>query len=135
MWRLAYRNFGAHEAMVVNHSVNTTVLVNNISTSVVGLRWYELRNAVGNTFNSATPVIYKQGTFAPDAVNRWMGSIGMDKMGNIAIGYSAADKSLFPSIRLTGRAPGDSSGSLSSAESQVVTGGGSQVLTGYNVSR
>lgn len=135
MWRLAYRNFGDHEAMVVNHSVNTTVLVNNISTSVVGLRWYELRNAAGNTFNSATPVIYQQGTFAPDAVNRWMGSIGMDKMGNIAIGYSAAGKSLFPSIRLTGRAPGDSSGSLSSAESEVVTGGGSQVLTGYNVSR
>src|SRR6185295_17530249 len=35
MYRAAYRNFGDHEALVVNHSVTVG--------SSVGLRWYELR--------------------------------------------------------------------------------------------
>ena len=39
MYRLAYRNFGDHESVVVNHSVTA-------GTSV-GIRWYELRNPNG----------------------------------------------------------------------------------------
>ena len=35
MYRLAYRNFGDHESLVVNHSVT--------AGSSVGVRWYELR--------------------------------------------------------------------------------------------
>src|SRR4029077_13301324 len=35
MYRLAYRNFGDHQALVVNHSVTA-------GTSA-GIRWYELR--------------------------------------------------------------------------------------------
>src|SRR5881392_2306734 len=64
MYRLAYRNFGDHESIVVNHSVT--------AGSSVGIRWYELRNPNGN------PTIYQQGTYAPDAAYRWMGSIAMD---------------------------------------------------------
>jgi len=41
MYRLAYRNFGDHESLVVNHSVT--------AGSSVGVRWYELRSP------SATP--------------------------------------------------------------------------------
>jgi hypothetical protein len=29
--------------------------------------------------------VFQQGTFAPDSDNRWMGSIAMDKVGNIAV--------------------------------------------------
>ncbi len=36
MYRLAYRNFGNHEALVVNHSVT--------AGSSVGVRWYEIRS-------------------------------------------------------------------------------------------
>jgi len=36
MYRLAYRNFGDHDALVVNHSV--------AAGSSVGVRWYELRS-------------------------------------------------------------------------------------------
>jgi hypothetical protein len=36
MYRLAYRNFGDHEALVVNHSVT--------AGSSVGVRWYEIRS-------------------------------------------------------------------------------------------
>jgi hypothetical protein len=39
MYRLAYRNFGDYESLVVNHSVTA-----DSTTGVSGIRWYELRN-------------------------------------------------------------------------------------------
>lgn len=112
MHRLAYRNFGDHESLVLNHSISTG--------SSVGVRWYELRNP------SAAPTVYQQGTYAPDLTYRWMGSIGMDQSGNIAVGYSASSASLNPSIRFAVRTPGDALGTLQ-AENTVIAGGGSQL--------
>ena len=43
MTRLAYRNFGDHESLVVNHSVATGAF----NLGPVGVRWYELRNPAG----------------------------------------------------------------------------------------
>jgi hypothetical protein len=111
MYRLAYRNFGDHESLVVNHSVTA-------GTSV-GVRWYELRNLSG------TPAVYQQGTYAPDSSYRWMGSIAMDKAGDIALGYSKSSSSMFPSIAYTGRVPTDALGTME-AENTITTGGGSQ---------
>jgi hypothetical protein len=86
MNRLAYRKFDDHESLVVNHSVS--------STAIAGVRWYEIRDPNG----AAT--VYQQGTFSPDATCRWMGSIAMNKAGNIALGYSASGSNLHPSIRV-----------------------------------
>ena len=52
--------------------------------------------------------IYQQGTYAPDANFRWMGSIAMDGDGNIALGYSASRaRRLTRRSRITGRLAGD----------------------------
>src|SRR5260370_42160753 len=80
MYRLSYRNFGDHESLLVNHSVT--------AGSSVGVRWYELRNPNG------TPTVYQQGTYAPDSSYRWMGSLAMDRTGNIAVGYSVSSSSI-----------------------------------------
>ena len=69
--------------------------------------------------------IFQQGTYAPDAVYRWMGSIAMDQAGNIGLGYSASSSGIHPAIRYTGRVPSDPAGTME-AEVNVVTGGGSQ---------
>jgi hypothetical protein len=111
MYRLAYRNFGDHEALVVNHSIT--------SGSSVGIRWYEIRSP-GNS-----PTIFQQGTFAPDASFRWMGSAAMDSAGNIAVGYSVSSSSINPAIRFTGRAPTDPLGTLGT-EINIKSGAGSQ---------
>ncbi len=115
MYRLAYRNFGGHEALVVNHSVT--------AGSSVGVRWYELRD-LGN----AAPTVYQQGTYAPDASYRWMGSAAMDNSGNLAVGYSVSSSSIYPGIRFAGRAPGDPLGTLSS-EITIKDGTGAQLRT------
>ena len=114
MYRLAYRNFGNHQALVVNQSVSV-----NGTTSV---RWYELRMAPG----SSSPTLYQDGTLdASDGISRWMGSIAMDASGDIALGYSASSSSVYPSVRLTGRVPGDASGTMET-ETILKAGTGSQ---------
>src|SRR5205807_985450 len=63
---------------------------------------------------------------APDAANRWMGSIAMDRDGNIAAGYSVSSSSVFPSIRYAGRLATDPPGQLSQGEATLFAGSGSQ---------
>jgi Putative Ig domain len=121
MYRLAYRRFAdGHEALVVNHSVTA-------GTST-GIRWYELRNPLASTMAAGTPVVFQQGTYAPDSSYRWMGSIAMDHVGDIAVGYSVSSSSLNPSIRYTGRMPTDPINTLES-ETSVKAGSGSQLQT------
>ncbi|HLG60559.1 MAG TPA: hypothetical protein VKY19_01420 [Ktedonosporobacter sp.] len=117
MYRLAWRKFSdGHESLVVNHSVTVSGSKRN---SVTGVRWYEIRNPNG------TPSVFQQGTFSPDANSRWMGSIAMDKFGDIAMGYSESSGSLFPSIAFTGRVPSDPLGTME-AENLAFKGSGSQ---------
>lgn len=120
MYRLQYRNFGGHESLVLNHTVD----VNN--TNRAGIRWYELRkpNSPGSSWG-----IFQQGTFSPDTTHRWMGSIAMDGMGNIGLGYSASSGTTFPSIRYAGRLAGDPLGQMSQGEGTFVNGTGSQTHT------
>jgi len=118
MYRLSYRNFvGDHEALVINHSVT--------SGTGTGIRWYELRNAAGQTLGSAAPVLFQQGTFAPTNDFRWMGSAAMDKTGGIAIGYNLSSGTIVPSIRYAYRGPTDPAGTLGN-ETVINAGVGSQ---------
>jgi hypothetical protein len=113
MYRLAYRNFGTHQALVVNHSVAVGPRA--------GMRWYEVRDPAG------TSMIHQQGTYAPTASSRWMGSIAMDKQGNIAAGYTISGSSVHPSIRLAGRSANDPLNKLAGEKSVAdATGKGSQ---------
>jgi hypothetical protein len=120
MYRLSYRNLGTREALVINHSVT--------SGTGVGVRWYELANATGQTLASAAPVLRQQGTFAPTNDFRWMGSAAIDKTGGIAIGYNISSSSIVPSIRYAYRGPLDPLGTLGN-ETTIQNGGGIQTAT------
>jgi hypothetical protein len=117
MYRLAYRNFGNHEALVVNHSVDVS--------GHAGVRWYEVRSP------NASPTVFQQGTFSPDANYRWMGSIAMDRAGNMMMGYSTSSGTVRPSVRYTGRLASDALGTMQ-AETEMFAGTGSQLA---NLSR
>ncbi len=115
MYRLAYRNFGDHEALVVTHSITA-------GTSV-GERWYELRPSAGAL------TVFQQGTYAPDATYRWMGSIAQDSAGDMALGYSISSSSLHPGIAYTGRLATDAAGQMPQGEATLFAGPGSQTPT------
>lgn len=119
--RAAYRNFGTHESLVTNQSVEA-------ATGIAGNRWWELRDL------STTPILFQEGTFAPgvtDGIHRWMGSIAMDSAGNMALGYSASDAtSVFPSVWYTGRLASDPLGTMPQGEGSIIDGTGSQTSAG-----
>jgi hypothetical protein len=93
MFRLAYRRFSDHQSLVANHVVTT----NDGNQSI---RWYELR------ISGQQASIFQQGTYAPDSNHRWIGSIAMDKLGDIALAYNTSSNNQFPDIRFTGRRAG-----------------------------
>ncbi len=113
MFRLAYRNFGTHQSLVGNFSVD-------VGAGQAGVRWYEIRNP------GAGATLFQEGTYAPDATSRWMGSVAMDRDGNLAVGYSASSGTLFPSLRYAGRLANDPVGQLTRGETTLFTGLGSQ---------
>jgi hypothetical protein len=113
MHRLAYRNFGTYELLAGNSSVTVG--------SSIGITWFEVYDP-----NSSTPYAYDAGTYLPDSNDRWMASVAMDQFGNTALGYSASSSSLYPSIRMTGKGPGDSK-NVMEAETSLFTGGGAQI--------
>jgi hypothetical protein len=110
MFRVQYRNFGTHQSLVGN-------LVTDVGTNRHAIRWFEVRRTGAGAWNAA-----QQGTYSPDATNRWMGSAAMDQQGNLAVGYSVSSSTVAPGIRYAGRLSGDPAGSLPQGENAVVGG-------------
>jgi hypothetical protein len=116
MYRLARFDDGVTQHYLVNHSVN--------DTTAVAARWYEFRAPEGSTHLS----LYQSGQTADDGHYRWMGSVAMDQMGDIAIGYSrssaaAGDR---PSIYFAGQTAGDPLGATET-EALILHGDGVQI--------
>ena len=101
MWRASYRNYGSHESLVFNQTVDAT------GTDIAGIRWYELRRSGGGQW-----AIFQQGTFSPDTTHRWMGSAALNRVGEIGLGYSASSSSIFPGLRYAARSVNDPLGQL-----------------------
>ncbi len=117
MQRLVYRRIGGRESIVASHSINT-------AAGGGGVRWYEFRMN-----KQRDPVLYQQGTYAPDGFYRWMGSAAMDKKGNIGIGYSFGGSPNFAGQRFAARLAKDPKGQLTLRETVLAEGKASQTNT------
>jgi|GEM_PF-490781 len=113
MVRLAYRKFSDHESVVGNYAVS--------ANGVAGIRWFELRNVTDGPVT-----VYQESTYQPDTTWRWTGSAAMDRIGNLALGFSASSSTVFPSIRYAGRLASDPVNTLPQGEATLVAGLGSQ---------
>ena len=116
MFRLQYRNFGSHQTLVSNHTVDAD------GTDHAGVHWFELRD------DGTGWVLQQDGVYAPDGEHRWMGSIAMDASGDIALGYSVSSTSVYPSIRYAGRLASDPINTLPQAEVELIAGSGVQLF-------
>jgi len=116
MFRLAYRNFGDHESLVANHTIR--------GGAFAGARWYEIRSPGG------APFVFQQGTVVDPVNSFFMGSIAMDKAGDVALGFSASSRRLYPSIFAVGRTPSDPVGVMNGPT--VLTAGTGVQTTSYN---
>ncbi len=118
MYMTQYRRFPTHNSVVMNFVVD----VEPTSAKHAGIRWYELRQqADGQPWT-----VYQEGTYAPDASDRFSGSIGIDRRGNIGLGFTVVNddsrEPVFPSIRYTGRFTNDPLGIMSIDEQSIVEG-------------
>jgi hypothetical protein len=120
MQRLIYRRVNGHESIVASHSVAT-------KAGGGGVRWYEVR--VDSKDKRRALVLYQQGTYAPDRFFRWMASVGMDKKGNIGIGYSFGGTPNFAGQRFAARMADDPKGVLTLRETVLIEGQGAQTNT------
>jgi hypothetical protein len=91
MHRLQYINFGTHESLVVNHTVNVGA-DQTLANYRAGVRYYQFRKSLGNN----TYFVAEQGTHAPaDTTHRWLGSAAMNAGGDLAVGFSASSLTVF----------------------------------------
>jgi hypothetical protein len=98
-----------------------------------GVRWMEITGRLRDQ-TPADLTVFQQGTYAPDGVWRWMGSVARDKVGDILVGFSKScgntcpgGAPTFPSIAIAGRQVNDPLGlGMLEAEVPVVAGSGSQ---------
>ena len=88
-----YMNFGDYQSIVGVHVCR----VNEAGTA--GQRWYELRKYPGGEW-----YVYQQGTYSPTADHRFIGSISINEDGTIALGYNITSSTIYPGMRMTGRA-------------------------------
>lgn len=119
MFRLQYRRFSDRETLVGNFVTD----VNGSNRG--GIRWFELRR----TTPQGAWSVHQQGTYSPDASHRWMGSIGQDGAGNLALGYSLTSSSIVPNIRYVGRLATDTLGTLPQGETILQSGASTQTTT------
>jgi hypothetical protein len=115
MYRLAHFNEKGTQHFLVAHSV--------LNSTAVATRWYEFRSqGLGNVKKLS---LYQSGQTPDDGYYRWMGSVAMDKNGDIALGYSRSSASDYPSIYYAGQTAGDPQGTTET-EALIKQGSGSQ---------
>jgi len=115
-----YRNFGSYQSLVCCHTVNLGTPPNN---NHAGIRWYELRKTTGDWS------IRQQGTYCPDSLSRWMGTVMLNGSNTIAMGYSVSSTTIHPGIRYCGQSPMAylaATSTMDIAEDTIVNGNFSQ---------
>lgn len=114
-FRAQWRKWTTYNSVVLNWGVK-------LSTSQRSIKWVELRQDQGTGVWS----LYQEGIYAPDDLNRWVGSIAMDDNGSIALCYAVAGPipATSPSLRYTGRLQSDPLGQMTFTEQTAIAGSG-----------
>jgi hypothetical protein len=115
MMQAQYTNTGGVESVWVNHTVHCCG-----SGSPMGIQWAQI-DVTGGTV-ATTPVQQQIYPSTNDGLSRWMGSLAVDKNGDMALGYSVANASTNPDIRYAGRLSFDPLNALPQAETTMLSG-------------
>jgi hypothetical protein len=93
MYRNAWRRIGGTEYLVANHTVMPPG-----GSAKAGIAWYDIINP-----NSNPSVLYSNTFYdsSPTGTSYWIGSIAMDQLGNLALGFNASGSGVDPSAYYT----------------------------------
>jgi hypothetical protein len=118
-----YRKIGGAESVWVQHTTGTA-----LASTPTGIQWAQI-NVTGGTINT-TPVQQQIFNNGADGLNRFMGSLAVDKYGNAALGYNASSSLVAPDIRYMGRLVTDTLSQMPQAETTLLPGVTRSVQTG-----
>ena len=118
MMQNQYQNLNGTESLWLTHTIAGS------TSTTAAVRWYQLGITSGNV-----TAVSQQSTWAPDAKNRFMPSLSVDKDGNMALGYTVSDATMFPSLRYAGRLKTDTASTLGQSETSLIEGTGFQCCT------
>lgn len=119
MMQNQYRNIAGTESVWLTHTVP---FANGTLPELT--QWAQI-NVTGGTVSS--PPVQEQiyGNFG-DGLSRWMGSLAVDTLGNMALGYSKAGAAVSAGIAYNGRLATDALNTLPQGETDLVTTTGDQ---------
>ncbi len=120
MYRLAYRNFGNFESLLVNQTVRVAS-----EPYRAGVRLYELRRTSGGEFS-----VNEQATIGKNDTSRFMAAAAQDREGNIAVGYTTSNEQKQPSVIYTGKLANEQTG-VFRRETDLIVGTGVQTAFGF----
>jgi hypothetical protein len=118
-----YRNISGTESLWVQHTVGTAS-----ASTPTDIQWAQI-NVTGGTV-ATTPVQQQIFNNGADGLNRFVGSMAVDKQGNVALGYTASSSSVAPDIRYVGRLATDPLSQMPQAEMTLLPGVTRSVQTG-----
>ena len=126
-----FRKFDTYNSALFNFVVD----MDASGGELAGIRWFELRQDADNEPWS----VYQEGTYsAPDGRHAWHGSMIMDGLGNIAMGYTSMAGPTTPnptdfriSSYYTGRFAGDTNGVMTVNEELIAAGNANIPSTRY----
>jgi PKD repeat protein len=119
--QLVYRNMGTHEVLAGTLATNQDpARTGTVVDSAV--RWFELRRV-----GTGAWTLFQEGTFSPgdNLTHHLMGTIAMDKFGNMAMAYNVTKESTptkFATLGYTGRTASDAPGVMSLGENEIAVG-------------
>ena len=118
-----YRRIGSTESLWVQHTTGTAS-----ASTPTGIQWAQI-NVTGGTI-ATTPVQQQIFNNGADGLNRFMGSLAVDKQGNAALGYTASSSSVAPDIRYVGRLASDPLNQMPQSETTLLPAVTRSVQTG-----
>ena len=123
MMQNQYRKVGNAESLWVNHTTGTT-----LTSTPTSIQWAQI-NVTGGTINSnaVQQQIYNNNS---DGISRLSGALAVDKLGNMALGYTAVSSTVAPDIRYAGRLVTDPMNALPQSEVSMLSGVTRSVQTG-----
>ena len=120
MMQNQYSNIGGVESLWATHTVRR-----GNTSGFAAPRWYQVNVTGGTVAANMT-----QGTtWDPDGANviyRFMPSLAVDRVGDLALGYSTSSSSTKPAIKYAGRLAGDAANTFSQTEQTLIQGTGTQ---------
>jgi hypothetical protein len=115
MMQNQYRNLDGQESLWLAHTIGN-------GSAVASIGWYQVNVTGGNV--PAAPL--QQGNFTPNGTHRFIPSLAVDGLGDMAVGYSVSSTTVYPSLRYAGRLVSDPPNMLGQGEATLWAGTGAQ---------